>query len=174
MIKIRLFDNMLRFFSGDKAFQALLPNFITKHVMVVIASDGTLSEHDDFKVINFAQRGGSIRDTTLYEFANSPLRRYLDLVTQTIPGGCQSCEWRGYCRAGVTHGLTVSRYSRANGFDNTSSLCRAFSSLFEAGAGYLMKNGLPAYRLRDALEAQGLGSAVATPSLRSVPQELFS
>jgi uncharacterized protein len=172
-INIRIFDHMFRFFSGDEPFRALLPNFITKHVMVVIASDGTLSEHDDFKVINFAQRAGTIRDTSLYEFANSPLRRYLDTVVQTLPEDCQSCEWRGYCRAGVTHGLTVSRYSKDKGFNNRSSMCRAFSALFQAGSDYLLDNGLPPERLRKSLDAEAL-TANDFGALERVPQELFS
>lgn len=172
-VTIRIFDQMFRFFSGDAQFQALLKNFLTRHVMVVIASDGTLSEHDDFKVINFAQRGGSIRDTSLYEFANSPLRKYLNLVAQTTPDDCQACEWKAYCRAGVTHGLTVSRYSRAAGFNNRSSMCQAFSSLFGAGADYLLRNGLPADRLRTSLAADNLKPAGSAP-LAAIPQELFS
>jgi uncharacterized protein len=173
-IKIRIFDQMFRFFTGDVEFQALLRNFLTKHVMVVIASDGTLSEHDDFKVINFAQRGGTIRDTSLYEFANSPLRRYLDTVARTTPDECRSCGWKNYCRAGVSHGLTISRYGQTNGFNNRSSMCGAFASLFDAGAQYLLKNGLPADRLRAALETVEADEARSTSALSIVPQDLFS
>lgn len=172
-IQIRIFDQMFRFFT-DGRFRNLLPNFITRHVMVVIASDGTLSEHDDFKVINFAQRGGTVRDTSLYEFANSPLRRYLDLVAQTTPHACQSCDWKAYCRGGVTHGLTISRFSRDGGFDNRSSLCEAFRSLFERGAAYLMDNGFRAEDLQAALCADHLKTAAGARSLSKVPRELFS
>ena len=173
-IHIRLFDNMLRFFAGDEGLQSLLPNFITRHVMVVIASDGMLSEHDDFKVINFGQRAGTIRDTSLYEYANSPLRRYLDQVVKTVPQACGDCKWRGYCRAGVTHGLTVSRYSHAQGFDNKSSMCGAFTSLFEAGADFLTRHGLSPERLSQSLNADDLLPAETVPSVRAVPQSLFS
>jgi len=173
-IKIRLFDQMFRYFSGDRRFQNMLSNALTQHVMVVIASDGTLSEHDDFKVINFAQRGGSVADTTLYEFANSPLRRYLHDVHSAVPDDCQDCAWKTYCRAGVTHGLTVTRYSQARGFNNRSSMCAAFSSLFDAGAAYLMRNGLPVEQLRAALVAQAAGVTASGASISAVPKELFS
>ena len=174
-IHVRIFDQMFRFFAGDDRYRESRHDYLTDHVMVVIASDGTLSEHDDFKVINFAQRGGNIRDTTLYEFANSSMRRYLGLVNESVPTDCQACDWRAYCRAGVSHGLTVTRFSEANGFDNRSALCGAFAALFDRGARYLLKNGLPIERLRSSLSPQRLSSdASGAAKLRVVPRELFS
>jgi len=171
-IRVRMFDQMLRYFAGDAVLRKRLPNFAIHHVMAVISADGDLSEHDDFKVINFAQRCGNVRDTTLLEFANAPLREYLHHIAHALPDACQSCDWRNYCRAGVTHGLTVSRYSRANGFNNRSSLCAGFSALFEAGASMLVKNGLSVDKLEDSL---GLGHSDEVPSrVRPAPVEMFS
>lgn len=170
-VRIRLFDKLMRYLAGDEKLQELLPNFITKHIMVVIASDGELSEHDDYKVINFAQRGGTIFDTTLMEFANSPLRRYINHVAQTLPADCKSCDWKRYCRAGVTHGLTVSRYSERSGFDNRSVLCDAFISLYTDAARYLLKNGLQPEILYKALGSEN--AELETRSLEPIPTSLL-
>ena len=170
-VSIRLFDQMLRFFSGDKILQQRLPNYATSHVMVVIAGDGELSEHDDFKVINFAQRAGNVRDTSLLEFANSPLREYLHHVANTLPDDCAACDWKNYCRGGVTHGVTISRYSKERGFNNRSSLCRGFSSLFEAGARMMIEQGLPIETLKAALTS---GQSEQNKVLKPIPADLFS
>lgn len=171
-IRIRIFDQMLRFFAGDPVLQEQLPNFAVKHVMVVIAADGELSEHDDFKVINFAQRIGNVQTTTLKEFANAPLREYLHHVAHAIPDACQACDWRNYCRAGVTHGLTVSRFSQANGFNNRSSLCSGFAALFEAGARMMLRNGMTIDRLEQSLGLQE--AAGETLRVRPAPIEMFT
>lgn len=175
-VRIRIFDQMLRFFGGDQALIKVLGNMMTDHLMVVIASDGELSEHDDFKVINFAQRCGNVKDTTLRQFANSSLRTYLQEVARSLPNECRVCDWRNYCRAGVTHGLTVSRYSLANGFNNRSSLCHAFSELFEEGARFLLSNGLSHEQLRNALgldDAKGIASPVPPIPDPLVPRKLI-
>ena len=172
-IYIRLLDQMLRFFAGDMSIHATLPNYIRDHVMVVISSDGELSEHDDFKVINFAQRGGNVRDTKLIEFANSPLRGFLDHLVHAAPDDCSGCDWWRYCRAGISHGLTVSRYSAEAGFNNRSSMCEGFTALFEAGAGYLLRHGLPVEALQSSL-AIGADKASKPEPVHAVPTELFS
>lgn len=172
-IHIRLLDQMLRFFAGDRSIQETLPNYIRDHVMVVISSDGELSEHDDFKVINFAQRGGNVRDTKLVEFANSPLRGFLDHLVHTAPDDCRSCDWWRYCRGGISHGLTVSRYSSQAGFNNRSSMCEGFTALFEAGAGYLLRHGLPVEALRNSL-SMSMDRTVTAEPVQAVPAELFS
>lgn len=172
-VHIRLLDQMLRFFAGDRSIQETLPNYIRDHVMVVIASDGELSEHDDFKVINFAQRGGNVRHTKLVEFANSPLRGFLDHLVHTAPDDCRSCDWWRYCRAGISHGLTISRYSAQAGFNNRSSMCEGFTGLFEAGAGYLLRHGLPLEELKNSLAKTTEQTVTAAP-VHAVPAELFS
>lgn len=154
-IDIRIFDQMMRFFAGHEAFQQRLLNMHKEHLMVVIAADGDLSEHDDFKVINFAQRMGNVKDTSLLEFANQPLRSFLHSLINSVPDGCKSCDWRNYCRAGCTHGLAITRYSEENGFNNRSSLCAGFEALFQSGADFLQQNGLPQEQLRQALGLDG-------------------
>ena len=171
-VRVRIFDQMLRFFSGDTHYQDMLVNCLSKHLMVVIAADGELSEHDDFKVINFGQATGNVRATSLYEFANSELREYLNEVGQSIPAGCAECDWRHYCRAGVTHGLTVSRYSKEAGFNNKSSMCAGFAALFEEGARFLLRNGLPIETLESSLRLGETG--FSTDSwVRPVPENLI-
>lgn len=150
-VNIRIFDQLIRYLVGEKFAQEVMPNFITKHLMVVVAADGELSEHDDFKVINFAQRGGTVFDTSLASFAKSELRRYIHAVSQALPDDCKDCTWRRYCRAGVTHGLTVSRYSHKGGFNNRSVLCTGFDALFGRAAQFLLSNGATVEALEDAL-----------------------
>lgn len=165
-IEIRILDQMLRVFAGNDEFRDILLNVHKKHLMVVIAADGELSEHDDFKVINFAQRMGNVKDTSLLDFANSPLRQFLHALINSVPDDCQGCDWRNYCRAGCTHGLSITRYSQANGFNNRSSLCSGFAALFEKGADFLMANGLHRYQLDAAL---GLGNGDQAVNCIAVP-----
>lgn len=171
-IEIRMFDQLLRYLAGDKQLIDTLPNIKTKHLMVVIASDGELSDHDDFKVINFAQRGGNVFDTTLKEFANSELREYLHHLSHAFPDDCRSCDWKNYCRAGITHGLTVSRYSEKNGFNNKSTLCNGFLQLFEVAAVYLNKNGLSEDSMRASLGI-GISPTDSEIKVRKIPESLL-
>jgi uncharacterized protein len=162
-IKIRLFDNMFRFFSGDKVFQQMLPEYITQQILVVIASNGDISENDDFKMIHFAQQGGNVNTTPLTEFANSPLRAYIREISHRLAQPCQQCDWQNYCLAGVSHGLTVSRYGTGTGFANPSVFCQTFQALFERGARYLLRNGLSIEVLKAGLDSEPYRKARAQP-----------
>lgn len=165
-VKIRLIDQMLRYFAGDSKLHTTLTSYLRSHLMVVISSDGDLSEHDDYKIINFAQRMGNVKSTRLVEFANSPLRAFLDSLLNSVPHDCRKCDWRNYCKAGMSHGLGVSRYSESNGFDNKSTLCHGFQALFESGAKFLLQSGVEAQTIEHAL---GIGKYEGRYSELSVP-----
>jgi uncharacterized protein len=170
-IKIRMFDDMFQFLAGNELLIDHLPEVYLNHVLAVIASDGTLSDHDDYKVINFAQRGGNVRTTSLEEYANSPLREYLHHLNTTLPDDCKACEWANVCRAGASQGLVVSRYSPESGFNNRSAYCETLQAMYEAGATYLAANGVAVETMQAALAREARDPA-ASPM--PPPRELFS
>lgn len=168
-IKIRMFDGMFRFFSGDQPYQQILPNFSTRNILAVIASNGDISENDDFKIINFGQQCGNVKETSLSEFANSDVRHYIGDISAHMPERCQTCDWQNYCLAGTTHGLTVSRFSQRNGFDNPSVFCSTFQKLFSLGATYLLRNGLSVDVLRTSLDTTPWQATRSQPLPRPSP-----
>lgn len=172
-VRIRMFDQMLRFFAGDKQLRRLLPHMLRQHLMVVISSDGELSEHDDYKVINFAQRGGNVRTTSLRQFANSELRTFIDSLYEKIPTDCQPCKWKYYCRAGITQGLGVTRYSQKKGFNNRSVMCEAFLEMYERGASFLLQNGLSESALTESLQPSDRDKSAEFQELARPPSSLF-
>lgn len=173
-VKIRMFDHMLRYFSGDVSFREHVSNIMRKHLMVVISSAGELSDHDDYKIINFAQRGGTVFDTTLQEFSNSQLRRYIDQLFSNLPGDCQECSWKYYCRGGVSQGLGVTRYSKKNGFNNRSTMCDGLGEVYARGASFLLKNGLTPDRLASSLGALARDAEVHDVSLQLPPNDFLT
>lgn len=159
-LKIRLFSQAMHYFSGAKATIEGIQNTHRSHLMIVIASNGDISEHDDFKVINFGQNAGNVRTTTALEFANSRLRQFLANLHQSLPFECDPCGWKSYCRAGSSHGLTISRYSLLSGFNKRSVYCSTFQALFEKIAIYLLRRGLPKESLENALSFQNDGPLI--------------
>jgi uncharacterized protein len=172
-VKIRIFDNMFRFFAGDRFYQNILPNFATQHILVVIASNGDISENDDFKLIGFGQNAGNVRNTSMIEFANSPLRQYIGDIYQRLAPVCQTCDWQNYCLAGVPHGLITSRYSKERGFNNPSAYCETFKTLFEMGASYLLRNGVSIDVITASLDPTPYQLQRATP-LTAPPASFFT
>lgn len=172
-IKIRLFDNMFRFFSGDTFYQNILPVITSQHILAVIASNGDLSENDDFKLIKFGQNAGNVKNTSLIEFAHSPVREYINKIYQSLATECQTCDWQNYCLAGVSHGLITSRFSKANGFNNPSAYCKTFKNLFTMGASYLLRSGVSIDVISASLDATPHQTQRAKP-LPAPPQSLFT
>jgi uncharacterized protein len=172
-IKIRLFDNMFRFFAGDAFYQNILPNFSSQHILAVIASNGDISENDDFKLIGFGQNAGNVKNTSMVEFANSPLRQYINKIYQRLASECQTCDWQNYCLGGVSHGLITSRFSKSRGFDNPSAYCGTFKTLFELGASYLLRNGVSIDVISASLDATPYQVQRAKP-LALPPPNLFT
>lgn len=172
-VKIRMFDQMLRYFSGDVSFREHVSNIMRKHLMVVISSAGELSDHDDYKIINFAQRGGTVFNTTLREFSNSQLRGYIDQLFSNLPDDCQECSWKYYCRGGVSQGLGVTRYSRKDGFNNRSTMCEGLGEVYARGAGFLLRNGLATNTLTSSLAALDRDAELHDADLRLPPGDLL-
>lgn len=172
-INVRMLGTFARFLVTKPIHQIEEPGKFTppSQALIVIASDGEISVDDPYMVINFAQRGGNVRTTTLRHYLESPLLRYVHDVKSRLSSECLDCCWQNFCGGGSQQ--PVSRYSIAKGFDNKSVLCDALKDFYAHASSFFLNHGLPLKQLMEALEFEHSRLARFRP-IDPIPQELFT
>jgi uncharacterized protein len=173
MTHVRTFQETMHYFAGNVHFGDCLTSGGKTSLLMVIASDGEITEDDPFKVINFAQRGGSVFSTSVREFAESKLIRYIQRIPESIPTECADCCWQNFCRGGSQFAGTVNRYSASRDFNGRSVFCNDLKALFAHISGYMIRSGLSPEQLSYALEYSPLGDDRYDP-LPPMDEEFFS
>ena len=149
-IKVRLFDQILRFFASGYSDDRMLARGSVFSEGVHISTNGDLGD-DELKPTNFAQLVGNVRSMSLVDYLNSPELLYTHAVKSSVPTGCQECEWQSYCLGGAKNGIYSSRYSSENGFDNPSTICSSLKSIYSHLASYILNAGLDVKKLESRL-----------------------
>lgn len=152
-IQIRMFNNIVNYFSGGKDYVARYNHHLFNGwQLLTVDSNGGIGPDDALKPLNGGLFAGNVRNTSLVDFVRAPLMHDLKLAEQALPSACTDCTWQSYCKGGGHYGRFANRYSRARGFDNPSVFCAALKQLYVHVAKRLLRSGLPYERLVDSLD----------------------
>lgn len=119
------------------------------NVIIAVTTDGLMSVNDNLMCTDWRkmQPSPSLKDTSLKSFINSPTYITLDEAEGFVPHGCVSCRLKNICRGGeLPH-----RYSRDNGFDNSSIYCDSLKAYYKSLIEFLLESGYPADELNKFL-----------------------
>jgi uncharacterized protein len=110
------------------------------HVLVTIASDGSLSPDDTLRSCgeSIMNTGLSVRDVSFREFLESAQIRRLEQARVSACETCQTCAWYRACGGG----FLVNRYSGAHEFANPSVHCEAIRQLLTHISRSLLSSGM--------------------------------
>jgi uncharacterized protein len=170
-INVRILDQAMRFFSGGSGFVNALEGVRNDgYALISVASNGNLNPDDEIKVVNFGQGTANIFSTSLKDYLNSEVMMFLDKVAHSLPRECYECPWQNHCRGGSGHGVTISRYSTTNGFDNASVLCSGLKKFHSRVAAYLLRHGVSEEQLAASLDFE---ESAYRNSVPPVPKHLL-
>ncbi len=167
-IKIRMFNNILSYFSGGKDYVARYNHHLFNGwQLLTVDSNGGIGPDDALKPLNGGLFAGNVRDTSLVDFIRAPLMQDLKQAEEALPTACADCTWQNYCKGGGGYGRFANRYSRKNGFDNPSIFCGALKQLYVHVAKRMMLSGIPYERLVDSLDYSDSTRCAAPAAIRT-------
>lgn len=129
-VTIRFFDKFYTFMTGFDRIQMTGLQKSNGVLILSISSDGTYGPDDTLRIVSDEYYTYDCRNTSILEYLNTPAIEGITLLNNKAPSQCQDCIWVGYCVGGSNHGRLVNRYSKNNGYDNKSVLCKSLDSVY--------------------------------------------
>lgn len=117
---------------------------------MTISSNGEISPDETFRIIENGRfmQVATIWDFSMKDFFHSQTIQSLQLREQPLPKQCLNCCWKRPCHGGYY----IHRYSKKNGFDNPSILCKGLKMIYSKITAFLLQNGYPMIDLKENLK----------------------
>jgi uncharacterized protein len=109
--------------------------------IICINSDGSVSPTDEFRTMSseLVYTASYVDNISLKDYLELPLFRKFSFATSNLAKECNECKWMKICNGGSI----VNRFSKENGFDNSSVYCAGLKIFYEGISSYLRKNMPP-------------------------------
>lgn len=117
-VNVRILESTLRLLLGKQSILSISGPIIDNYQGITISSAGDIGSDDSLRSADpsFLVTEKTVRNTTLTQILQHPTFELVKNAINQLPSGCKSCCWQNICRGGhILH-----RYSRDNGFDNSS------------------------------------------------------
>lgn len=150
-VYVREMNRAVEFFQVFKApitqsqenYENVNPEVTSMTDIIIVQSTGHVAVDDSLvPALNWRKNilSPHLTDMSLRDFVYSQPFHDLQRARETIPDGCQKCEWKNLCRGGALE----NRFSRENGFNNPSIYCEGLKLFYDHVRTRLVEAGYPA------------------------------
>ncbi len=149
-VSVRTFSEVLAALSQNDAAKSASDFRNDYRHMISVSSNGDIGPEDTLKILDekFTNTGLNVKDHTIRDVLDHPVWKIQREAAEQRPVGCDGCVWWKICKGG----RPVNRYSRSNGFANSSVFCGALKELHSEICAFLISSGIDENAIEQRLE----------------------